>query len=177
MKLHPHEKKIAVFRKHPFYIAVDAALFLFLAILPIALYRYGLPFLGIELSIVLTAILDTLFWLWILFLWVGFFVAWTNYSLDLWILTNERLVDVEQLGLFSRSVATLELSQVEDVTIETHGIWDELLRSGTVKVQTAGTKDEFRIRNVALPESVKDTILIAHRAKRDEVKKVEVVNA
>ncbi len=110
---------------------------------------------------------EILFLLWILFIWISFFISWTNYTLDIWILTNERLIDVEQLGLFSRRESALDLEKVQDITIETNGILNTIIKSGSVIVQTAGTERDFVIKNMMHPEMVKDLVTKAYQAKQD----------
>src|SRR6185369_10156599 len=34
--------------------------------------------------------------LWLLFLWISFFIEWTKYYLDVWYVTEKRIIDVEQ---------------------------------------------------------------------------------
>lgn len=100
-----------------------------------------------------------------LFLAIYFFLVFiititqfTDYYLDTWIVTNERIINIEQEGLFSRIVSELHLNQVQDVTSETHGIMGTVLTYGDVYIQTAGTRERFNFKNVDNPELVKQRI-------------------
>lgn len=96
--------------------------------------------------------------LWLLALWVMFFVEWTDYYLDVWVVTNHRVVDIDQAGLFSRDVATVRLEDVEDITVEVHGMINTFLKIGVITIQTAGSRNEFYLRNTNDPEGAKQMI-------------------
>ncbi len=96
---------------------------------------------------------------WWLLIWSGAFNTFTRYFLNVWILTNDRIVDVFQKRFFNREVSSLFLNRVEDVTITTDGIMDSLLNIGTINVQTAGTHERFAMDNVPEPQILRDLIM------------------
>lgn len=91
----------------------------------------------------------------------------TDYYLDTWIVTSERIINIEQHGLFSRVISTLHLNQVQDVTAETKGFFATIFTYGDVYIQTAGTRERFNFRGVNDPEIVKTKILeLVHADKQ-----------
>lgn len=94
-----------------------------------------------------------------LFLWILMYGFWLDYYLDFFIVTDKRVVDIEQSGLFGRTVAEERLYRIQDVTSETKGIVPTLLRYGHVYVQTAGKTERFIFEDVPNPEAVAKTIL------------------
>ena len=82
----------------------------------------------------------------------------TDYWLDVWIVTNERIINAEQHGLFNRLVSEVHLEQVQDITSETKGFLETFLTYGDVYVQTAAERERFRFKNVDNPDDVKITI-------------------
>lgn len=82
----------------------------------------------------------------------------TDYYLDTWIVTTERVINIEQHGLFSRVVSELHLNQVQDVTSETHGFLATILSYGDVYIQTAGTRERFNFKGIDNPDQVKRII-------------------
>lgn len=102
------------------------------------------------------------FLLWCLFLWVLFFFYWTDYYLDVWIITNKRIFDIEQKGVFRRDVSVTRLEQVQDVTVSIDGVFATFMHFGNIHIHTAGSEVDFIIRNAANPMFVKDTIMKAH---------------
>lgn len=159
-----NEKTIAIFRKHPFFLWISAVKYILLAILPMIAFPY-ISNMGINL----TNYAMPLYFVFLTILWVMFFIEWTNFMLDTWILTNERLVDVEQLSLFSRQVSTLSLDRIQDITIREIGFLDTFLGIGTVFIQTAGTEKEFRIVGMKNPVHVKDIIMQTYQSGKHEL--------
>lgn len=82
----------------------------------------------------------------------------TDYYLDTWIVTNERIINIEQHGLFSRIISELHLNQVQDVTSETHGVLATFVSYGNVYIQTAGTRERFNFKGIDNPDKVKQQI-------------------
>ncbi len=95
---------------------------------------------------------------WILVLWMLFAVSWTNHYLDVLIITNQRAIDIEQFGLFSRDIAEVPLEHIEDIKVERHGILSEWLDFGNLAMQTAAESKEFNLHNMEHPEKIKDLI-------------------
>jgi|AntAceMinimDraft_12_1070368.scaffolds.fasta_scaffold03174_6 uncharacterized membrane protein YdbT with pleckstrin-like domain len=92
---------------------------------------------------------------WLLVVWMIMFVLWTEFYLDVWIVTNKRLIDIEQHGLFSREISTMQLTKIQDVTSEQHGIISTFMNFGELRVQTAGVEKEFVIKNVIDPNTLR----------------------
>lgn len=79
----------------------------------------------------------------------------TDYFLDVWIVTTERIINIEQRGLFNRTVSELRLNQIQDVTSETRGFLETFLTYGDVHIQTAGQRPQFHFKNIDNPDDVK----------------------
>ena len=174
--LQEKEKKLYVFRKHWLSIAKETLFFVILAILPLFLEGLLNNFeLAFKLPEIADKIIKGLYLFWVLILWVGLFVYITNYVLDAWILTSQRLIDIEQIGLFSRNIATLDLGKIQDITVQKRGLINEIFNIGTLVVQTAAMEKEFTIPTIGKPEAVKEKIMSAAREKEQEVREVRVV--
>ncbi|MDD3531558.1 MAG: PH domain-containing protein [Candidatus Pacebacteria bacterium] len=96
---------------------------------------------------------------WILVWWTSAWGAFTRYFLNVWVLTNLRIVDIKQRRYFSREVSSLFLTRVQDVTTEVTGIVPSLLGLGDIKVQTAAEDVEFVMKGIPRPEQMRDIIL------------------
>lgn len=95
----------------------------------------------------------------VLFIWLFGFFSFIDYYLDVWIITNERIIDIRQEGFFSRVVAELKLFQIQDVTSELKGFFKFIFKYGDVYVQTAGEVQRFTFRQIPHPEEVRDIII------------------
>lgn len=158
LQLKGGEKIILVIRKHWFVMARTVFVFFVLLFIP-AVVLALLPALGQFLDISsLGPFINFLSALYLMMLLAFLYLTWMDYYLDMWIITNERIIDVEQFGLFSREISEIPISRVQDVTIEVHGIIETLLKFGTLRIQTAGER-EFSIHSAPRLYEAKDAIL------------------
>ena len=112
--------------------------------------------------------------IWALFMWMLLFINLTNYYLDVWYITSDKLVDIEQKGLFYRDEAVLRLENIQDVAVASKGIIQTLLGFGNIRAQTSGERREFIMRNIANPEKVKDIIILEQNKVKSRAIAVKV---
>ena len=99
---------------------------------------------------------------------VIFLAVVLDFYYDLIIVTDRRLVEVDQEILFFRRISELPLEEIEDVTSLTEGFLSDVFGYGTVQVQTAGTEDKFIAENIFAPREVTAIILnLSEQAKKD----------
>jgi len=94
-----------------------------------------------------------------LFIWIYGFFIWIDYYFDIWIITSERIINIEQKGLFVRSMSEVKYSRIQDVTAEEKGVIPTMLDYGDVFIQTAAEKERFVFRKVPGPYELKDMIM------------------
>ena len=147
-------------RRHPIVFLGPIFIFLILAAIPYgakmiifgdAPLALAHPFLHIGLRLFVC--------IYYLSIWIFFFSQFTDYYLDINIVTNDRILDIEQKGLFGRSVSELDLTRVQDVHSEIKGIIPTLLNYGTVEVQTAANEENFVFHQISDPHKVRQRIL------------------
>lgn len=97
--------------------------------------------------------------LYVLSIWYFLFKALTDFYLDAWIITDHRILEIHQLGLFKRDLSELRLSKIQDVTVKIEGILPTFFNYGTLIIQTAGVIPEFQFEQIPYPQQVKDRIL------------------
>ncbi len=106
----------------------------------------------------------------LIFCWLYAILTWIDVWFDTWIITSERIVNIEQKGLFAREISELSFSKVQDVTSEVDGIVRSVLNYGDVFVQTAAEQERFRFRNVPDPVNIKSLIMkLSQNAHRDDI--------
>ena len=175
MQLNPGENLVKVFRKHWFVIFTESLLFIVIILLPAILVGAGIITTGLVLSPVISGILWVLGSAWVVAMWVAFFIVYTDYYLDVWVLTDQRLIDIDQQGLFAREVATLSLDKIQDVTAKQSGIFPTILNYGDVHLQSAGTDREFIIYHVRRPKQLRDMLMRQQEEKSQEAQNVKIV--
>jgi uncharacterized membrane protein YdbT with pleckstrin-like domain len=94
-----------------------------------------------------------------IFIWIFIFFIWIDYYFDIWIIASEKIVNIEQKGLFVRSVSELKFERIQDVTVEVNGFIPTILNYGDVYIQTAGETERFIFRQVPDPYGLKDLIM------------------
>ena len=108
-----------------------------------------------------------------IFTWLLGFLVWIDYYFDVWIITNERIVNIEQKGLFVRHVSELRFTRIQDVTTEVTGLLETILDFGDVLVQTAAEEEHFIFRQVGSPFAVKDMVMkLAQSSTESELEKI-----
>ncbi len=164
--LHPNEKIILEQRAFWLPIAMQGALLFLAAIAPFFMILFLDEFLPQPFRELITAYkIPALFFAsaWALIMWIVFFVRWTDYYLDVLLLTNKRVVDIEQIGFFSRDTLEVRLENIQDIRVEVAGFLASVMNFGNLHVQTAGSTSEFVIKNIHRPHRTKD--IISHQCE------------
>jgi uncharacterized membrane protein YdbT with pleckstrin-like domain len=107
-----------------------------------------------------------------MFIWITFFLIWIDYYFDVWIITDRRVVNIEQKGLFNRQVSELELLRIQDITTEVTGVIPTILNYGDVFIQTAGENPRFIFRQVSDPYGIKDTLMNLQKKRSREESRI-----
>jgi len=105
----------------------------------------------------------------IFFLWEAVTLAYAIHSWIIWyfdcfIITDQRIVDIDQRSVFSREVSETSLSNIQDVTYKIEGIMATMFNYGTVEVQTSGATPKIEINCVFDPKGVQDLIFSVQKA-------------
>lgn len=79
------------------------------------------------------------------------FLSW---FFDLWLITDERVVDIYFSNLLYKQVSEAKIDNIEDVTYNQGGVVKAMFDYGNVSLQTAATEEHFQIRNVPHPNRV-----------------------
>lgn len=149
----PNEIIEIVLFKHWYFIAMPI-----IKALAILIVSFAIPmWLHWTSWIFSYAITAGLYYLWLVF-WVGYIVyAYINWYRDRFIITNERVIDVDQKGLFSRKVSEIELDKIQNLTHSITGMFATLLNFGVVSIQSAGSSD-LQLEHIADPAGIQEEI-------------------
>lgn len=163
LHLDPSENVILEVRKHWIIFAGIAVGLLTSAILPLAIFVALKIFVPQVLTFDLpgndSAFYTFLYILWLLTMWILFFIDWTKYYLDVWYVTEKRIIAVDQKNIFNREVSNLRFDKIQDITIGIRGFVPTMLDFGDVRVQTASEDNlEFVLSTVRHPENVRKVI-------------------
>jgi len=109
----------------------------------------------------------------LLILWQILFVQLAHYYLDTWIVTNQRTVHTELIGLFNRFLTSIYHDRIQDVSADVKGILPTLVGYGNVQIQTAGAHREFVFKDIPEPYETKEIIT---QAQMEYLKRVRSDN-
>src|SRR5512133_1855326 len=122
-KLKSYERIEMLLRQHPIFLLRDVLMFAVLSAVPVGivfiLQSLKATLLTGPVSMPIVAVAGAIYYLAI---WLFFFSTVLDYYMDIWIVTNDRIIAVEQQGLFSRTISEMDLWLVQDVTSEIKGI-------------------------------------------------------
>lgn len=93
---------------------------------------------------------------------LGWYLVLLGYSLqsflswfyNVYIVTDERIIDVDFYNLLYKNISSAKIENIEDVTTSTQGLMASFFNYGTIKIQTAGTVTEFDFEDVPQPARV-----------------------
>ena len=83
--------------------------------------------------------------------------SWIGWHFSIFIVTDQRFIQITQKGLFHRAVADLGLSQIQSVNYEVSGLQETMLGFGTIKMQTY--VGDLTIHDVHHPARIQKKIL------------------
>ncbi|MFK7779748.1 MAG: PH domain-containing protein [Candidatus Gracilibacteria bacterium] len=107
--------------------------------------------IGLVVSIILFIILgfsllgsltNIVFWL---FFSVFLYIKWLNHELDMYIISNNRVIGIDQISFLNRTVSECNLGQVQEVNSKTSGLFANILNYGTLSIQTAGNQTNLKM--------------------------------
>lgn len=167
-----NEKIVLLLRRHWHAIVRYFLVFLLEIILPIIVFIVFINFTdftweqGSPISVLIVLSASSYY----LFIWLFFFHHWIDYYLDVWVVSDQRIINIEQKGLFSRTISELNIEKIQDVTSEVKGTLATLFKFGDVHVQTAAEEKRFIFSEIPNPRDVARTITELHREAERKIR-------
>lgn len=165
--LQENEQVIEICRRHWFYLWPRTIWYVLLAVVPVivaGIIVSKATGLGGTAGKVfgVAALVYLLYWL------LRVYLNWYRYNNDIWVITNQRIVDSTKTSPFSLKLSTADLVNVQDMTVERDGIFRTLFNYGDVICQTAAELQEFRLMGIPHPEDVQ--LLVDKERDRERVR-------
>lgn len=158
----PDEEIIFVLKRHPWVLS--RAGFFGICLVVVLIIAYLIFGASLTTSLLLVVL--------IIFALFYTFYNWFLFNNFLYILTNQRLIIIEQRGLFSRRINETELDKIQNINVEVKGIIKTLLNFGNIKITTAGVDPVVVLENVENPYQIQQRI--AKYCKKLEDKNYEL---
>lgn len=88
---------------------------------------------------------------------------WYIWNNGIYILTNQRVINIDQVNLFNRLISEAEINRIQEISTEIAGPIHTMLNFGTVKIQTASTTGMMDLENVPDPYNIQQEIVRIQR--------------
>ena len=142
------EKVQSVIRRHPVVFFMP----LLQATLALSITIIVLIFFGLSDAFYVVGFIAALFIFAIIF--KIFFI----YNNSFCLITNQRVINVDQRSFFNRVITETEFSKIQDVSNSTSGMLGTSLNFGEIAIQTAGKENKLSIKFIPDPYSVQQEI-------------------
>jgi hypothetical protein len=147
------EAVLKVCKRHPVFLWPALTVLLLVAVVPIIVIAWVISAVG-DLSGTTAKVFWVVALVWLLIIGVRAFFQWWQYHHDLWVITNQRIVDYTSKNPINHRLSTADLVNVQDRTVERNGILAAIFKFGDVICQTAADQQEFVMSGIARPEEV-----------------------
>lgn len=125
--LKPGEKVMAVIKRHWIIYVMLWVFFIIWIVVSITLF-------AVLWFSLLWNITNVVFWL---FFSVFLYIEWLNHELDMYIITDNRVIWIDQISFLNRTVSECNLWQVQEVNSKTSWLLANILNYWTLSIQTA----------------------------------------
>lgn len=120
------EEMLYLFRKHPVVmrkaLIVGCLMMLFGVIPSLVVPTFAVFFGGLGIGFILMVLV--------------IFYSWISWWFSVYIVTNQRFIQISQKGLWQQSVVDIGIDKIQTVSYQVSGLQETLLGFGTIVVQT-----------------------------------------
>ncbi len=88
---------------------------------------------------------------------------WYTWQMSNYIVTNQRVIKIDQNSLFSRLISEAEIDRIQEISTEISGPIHTLLNFGTIKIQTASNTGMMDLEDVPDPYNMQQEIVRIQR--------------
>lgn len=163
--LQQSETVVRQFRRHWMYLYPRVALQAFIGTLPIAVLTI-IAWMGPGLGSTTGYIVLALDVLWAVYWLVRIYFTIYRYNNDVWVVTDQRIVDSLRRHWFHHRMASADLVDVEDIAVQREGFIPTMFNFGDLRCQTAGALPNFVLSGIPDPSGVLGIVDAARDAAR-----------
>ncbi|HMS59322.1 MAG TPA: hypothetical protein PKA49_10775 [Tepidiformaceae bacterium] len=167
-ELQPRESVVLFARRHWVYLAQQVGKVALLGIIPAAVVLVAAAMtVGLDGGVgrVFLAIVAA----WLVYWAIRTYFAWYRYQHDVWIVTNQRIVDSLKRHWFHHRMASADLVDVEDIAVDREGVLQTAFNFGNLRCQTAGEQPNFILAGIPEPTKVLAIVDAQRDAARREL--------
>lgn len=150
-------------RKHWVSFLGQALLSLFIMVVPFFIYLAIKDFKPYDFNGLIDNFLVLGFSAYYLIIITYVFAAWLSFYYNMYIVTEDEIIEITQTGFFGRRISEVSLLRVQDVSSDVKGFFQTLFGFGDVLVESAGEQSQhFVIQSVPRPDYLCAKIMSLH---------------
>jgi len=149
IRLHENEQMIKMVRSHPMAFFWKIFLALILIITPFFFFYLLLQWGRTGIIILASALILGGFYT------IRIFILWYT---NTWIITNFKVIDIDQRRLFDRRVSEIPFEKIKDISYRTKGIISTIFQLGEIEILTSDSKLSFVLKKIYRPQEVQQLI-------------------
>jgi hypothetical protein len=162
------EQVLQVARRHWWFLWPTTILHALVALLPVVVNFWLLEEIGLRDD------LGIFYWIaaaiWLGYWGVRLFLNWYRYHHDIWVVTNQRLIDVFRSNPLDKRIVTADLVNIQDMRVERRGLTATILGYSNLICSTAGAEGgSFNITGVPNAEELQ--LLIDRERDRERMRR------
>jgi hypothetical protein len=166
--LQSNEQVLRVIRRHWWFLWPYTIWLIIVTLAPIAIIYAVFDAIGITDDLGLFLAIPAL-------LWIGYWgiraiFNWYRYQNDIWVISNQRIIDVFRTNPFNKRVTTADLVNIQDMRVERRGITATILGYSDLICSTAGT-DTGRFEISGVPDAEELQLLIDRERDRERMRR------
>lgn len=153
----PNEEVVAVIKQHVWLLFPIILVWAILLAILLVVLNF---FMASSISSIAVAVVIVSGGLYSIYKWF----IWNN---GLYIVTNQRVIKVDQRGLFNRLISEAEIERIQEISTDINGPIKTVLNFGTVKIQTASSTGQVDLSNVPHPYDIQQQIVALQRHQKE----------
>jgi len=163
------EQVIEVVRRHWWFLWPFTIWLAIVAFVPVGVAYWLLDLAGVADDIGWFFLIPAA--LWISYWGIRALFNWYRYHNDIWVITNQRIIDVFRSNPLNKRITTADLVNIQDMRVERHGLLATVLGFSDLICSTAGTEGgTFNISGVAQAEELQ--LLMDRERDRERMRRV-----
>lgn len=144
-----HGEEVVLFLRQHLIVNLPWVLIVVLALSIPSIFTFFPPFAGLPANYQFVIVV-----MWYLFVSGYTLAKLMGWFFNIYLLTDERIVDIDFVNVLYRKVSTAKIDEIQDVSIHASGTFQTLFNYGSIFIQTAAEVPEFDFVNIPKPDKV-----------------------
>lgn len=109
---------------------------------------------------------------WAVVLIVRGYFDWFHYQNDIWVVTNQRVIDSVKRNWFNHVMSSADLIDLQDISVDRTGFLATIFKFGDVRCQTAGEQPHFIFAGIPNPGKMLELLDSTRDAARKDLMRI-----